>query len=417
MVRRFSLQPRIQVTARKIVGSSRTRSLSLKGNNTIRIGGDVQNVDALYIDRFDATGTYRFSSFYWFSIPPEGVPNPSNPSIRDYPVSSMSQNFNQTSEVINRYYGLFFQDDWRAKSNLTISFGLRWEKETVLEDNDNWGPRFAIAWNPFKKSAKTVFRFGAGMFYNRVLLCMIDDYAGDSNELTFSTSSASTLRCPIASCPSNFFDFNVIRESISTIFPNALTLDTPIRISNNPTNNTFTVGELSRSATIFRSLSPDLKIPESYQLNAGFERELRKGLVFETNVTYNRTAHLWREFNPNAPILPSGLSDLNSDGQITFTDHLLGITNSSGQSLFENGSSTDAVGMRVCRRHWSVHHVDSLTNCVVNVNTLNSSTSTNCQPTTNAVGITNTPVCRAFGFINSCVRSFRIIPNWKKRSL
>jgi len=372
----------------------------VKGNHTMRVGGDIQNVDALYIDRFDATGTYRFSSFYWFSLPAEGAPNPGNPSQTDFPVSSVSQNFNQTSEVINRYYGLFFQDDWRVKPNLTLSFGLRWEKEKVIDDNNNWGPRFAVAWNPFKNSSKTVIRFGAGMFYNRVLLRTIDDYAGDSNELTFNSSSASTLRCPVASCPSGFFDFNVIRETMSGLFPNALTLDTPIRISNNPTNNTFTVGELSKSATIFRSLSPDLKIPESYQFNAGFEREIRKGLVFETNVTFNRTAHLWREYNPNAPILPAGLSDLNSDGQVTFTDYLLGLRNSSGQPLFEDGPSTDTVGMRIIGGSGPCTTSTPLSGCVVNVNTTNSSTSTNCQPTTNTVGITNTPVCRAFGFVN-----------------
>ena len=62
--------------------------------------------------------------------------------------------------------------------------------------------------------------------------------------------------------------------------------------------------------SFFRSLSPDLKIPESYQFNIGFERELWKGYVFEANGTYNKTIRLWRETNTNAPRVPTGFSDL-----------------------------------------------------------------------------------------------------------
>jgi hypothetical protein len=53
-------------------------------------------------------------------------------------------------------------------------------------------------------------------------------------------------------------------------------------------------------------LDPVLRIPESYQANVGFERELRRGLILEANATINRGIHLWREFNANAPRLPAG---------------------------------------------------------------------------------------------------------------
>lgn len=36
------------------------------------------------------------------------------------------------------------------------------------------------------------------------------------------------------------------------------------------------------------------------------ERDLGHGFVFETNYTFNRGLHLWREFNANAPRLPAG---------------------------------------------------------------------------------------------------------------
>ncbi|MGH9915870.1 MAG: hypothetical protein ACRD63_11360, partial [Pyrinomonadaceae bacterium] len=82
-------------------------------------------------------------------------------------------------------------------------------------------------------------------------------------------------------------------------FPNILTADSPLVQQNAVKSNDFT-----------RILDPNLRIPESYQANVGFERELTHNLVFEANYTFNRGAHLWREFNPNAPRVPTGFADL-----------------------------------------------------------------------------------------------------------
>ena len=49
-----------------------------------------------------------------------------------------------------------------------------------------------------------------------------------------------------------------------------------------------------------------MRIPESYQVNAGVERDLGRGYSVEANFTFTRGIHLWREFNANAPVLPAG---------------------------------------------------------------------------------------------------------------
>ncbi|MEO7538908.1 MAG: TonB-dependent receptor, partial [Pyrinomonadaceae bacterium] len=248
----------------------------VNGNHNWRFGVDHQNVDTVFIDRFDITGTYTFSNFSFFA---GGVP------------TRLQQNFGGISTLQNRYTGVFVQDEWRLRPNFTVSAGLRYERESVLDDNNNWGPRFAVAWNPFKKSSRSVVRFGAGMFYNRVLLRTVDDYTADSLTLRLDTNS---LNVPAGTT----IDTNVLRTSLANLYPNgALALDTMIRVN---ATQSFTAQQLSRSATVFRSLSPNLVIPVSYQANVGFEREIKKGLVFEANVTFNKTAHLWRETNPNA---------------------------------------------------------------------------------------------------------------------
>lgn len=338
------------------------------GDHTFRVGGDYQKVDSLFIDRFDATGTYRFTNFAFFNIGS---------------VSSFQQNFNTASEVNNTYYGLFFQDDWKVRSNLTLSFGLRYEKEKVIDDKNNFGPRFAVAWNPFSKTDKTVIRFGAGIFYNRVLLRTIDDFTSDSQELRFDSGS---LRVPTGVT----VDTTTVRNFLNTQFPNGLSLDTVVPVN---ATNSYTVRELSNPASIFRRLDPNLKIPESYQFNIGFEREIFKGIAFETNFTYNKTVRLWREFNANAPLLPSGTPDRDSDGQITFTDYLLGVN--TGNTTFVLGSPTDTVGITAVGGGTCT---SAATNCVVNLNTTNVSTATCSTPPST---VTNTPRCRAFAAINN----------------
>ena len=60
--------------------------------------------------------------------------------------------------------GFFLQDDWRARSNLTLSAGLRQELQTHLDDDLNLAPRVGLTWSPFK-GGKTTVRGGGGLFY------------------------------------------------------------------------------------------------------------------------------------------------------------------------------------------------------------------------------------------------------------
>jgi hypothetical protein len=104
-------------------------------------------------------------------------------------------------------YGVFAQDDWKVRSNLTLNLGLRWEYFTPLQeakntlsnyvfgsqgfingsvcgpvapltacrnggqlyqpDRNNFGPRFGFAWSPERYNNKVVFRGGFGLLFNR----------------------------------------------------------------------------------------------------------------------------------------------------------------------------------------------------------------------------------------------------------
>ncbi len=243
----------------------------VRGAHTLRLGVDAQAIRSRFVDLSDATGTFTFATVADFLA--------SRPSRYQH-------RFFTESELRNTYTGIFLQDDWKARPNLTFAFGLRWDNETILKDRNNLGPRMSFAWDPLKTN-KTVVRGGYGIFYNRALLRTLDDYILTSNTLRIDTNTEAAER--------------LLAE---LKFPQALP-------ASDPRVRQFGV----REAGFIRRLSKDFRIPESYQASLGFERELARGFKLEINYVFNRGLHLWREINANAPRLPAGFKN--------FTEYLL----------------------------------------------------------------------------------------------
>ena len=132
----------------------------------------MQRINSTFIDLSDISGTFSFANAMAF--------------LANAP-SRFRQNFQAESTQRNTYLGFFFQDEWHLRPNLTFSVGLRWEEETIVRDLNNFGPRLAVAYDPFK-SGKTVIRLGAGIFYNRALLRTIDDFTLGTQQLFFDTN-------------------------------------------------------------------------------------------------------------------------------------------------------------------------------------------------------------------------------------
>jgi hypothetical protein len=247
----------------------------VRGAHTLKFGGDVQRIRSVFTDLADASGTFNFTSAGDFLAAAPG---------------RFRQTFSARSSQRNLYSGFFAQDEWRARAGLTLSFGLRYERESILADRNNFAPRVAVALDPFR-SGKTVLRFGAGLFYNRVLLRTLDDFTLGKQVVEFDTNT-------LPPAERRAFIAAHLR------FPETLTADSPL------------VAQFGTRLTNFsRRLDQQLRIPESYQFNVGAEREVTRAFVVEANYTFNRGIHLWREFNANAPRLPRGYKN--------FTDYLL----------------------------------------------------------------------------------------------
>src|SRR6185369_14579689 len=144
----------------------------ISGNHSFKLGADVHHVRSTFIDLSDVSGTFNFASAADF--------------LANMP-SRFRQNFQTSSTQKNFYAGVFLQDEWQVWPRLLLSYGLRYEYDTILRDANNFGPRLSLAFSPLD-SGKLVLRLGSGIFFNRPLLRTIDDFTLGKQQRFFDTN-------------------------------------------------------------------------------------------------------------------------------------------------------------------------------------------------------------------------------------
>ncbi|MET0624852.1 MAG: TonB-dependent receptor [Pyrinomonadaceae bacterium] len=90
---------------------------------------------------------------------------------------SFQQAFGEPVQSIsNPNVGLYAQDEWRPRSDLTVNYGLRYDAQflpdPVETDANNFAPRLGVAYAPdfMGRGRKIVLRAGLGLYFDRVPL-------------------------------------------------------------------------------------------------------------------------------------------------------------------------------------------------------------------------------------------------------
>jgi hypothetical protein len=154
------------------------------GNHLIKFGGRLRAIQDSNESTANFNGVFTFSSLAAYQTTPQGgtaclapfvalLPTlPTSAELSSCGASQFSITTGQPRSTVTWVdAGLYGQDDWRIRPNMTLSYGLRFETQNAIHDHGDFAPRISFAWGlggGGKKAApKTVLRAGVGIFYER----------------------------------------------------------------------------------------------------------------------------------------------------------------------------------------------------------------------------------------------------------
>jgi len=271
----------------------------VKGTHTLKAGADFNFVHELLINLFQGGGVYTYSGTNNFS---NWVADTAGISLGDGLTGRHWSTFVQVNDPVtgvgrddfyNNDYALFAEDSWKARRNLTITYGLRWDLSTVPQPpkpnlatplttlytssinipKHQFSPRIGAAWGIGKGS---VLRVGYGLFYAKTSNSMF--YATRvENGVIQQTFNCTPTTCPILSFPN--FIFTPPGASPVAPFPGALT----------PQVTSFTPPALTQTS---RGQVPDFANPRAHEGDVSFEHQLRGNISVGASYVVSRGMRL-----------------------------------------------------------------------------------------------------------------------------
>jgi outer membrane receptor protein involved in Fe transport len=164
---------------------------------------------------------------------------------------------------LEKNLGLFVQDQIQARSDLSMSLGLRYDWQNHSGDHNNFGPRVSFAYAPGGRRS-TVIRGGAGVFYDRLEGGAVADF--------------------LRSADGRLIRYVVVDPGYPDPYSG--------------------VGTASMPPPSIVVLAPDAKMPYTVQYGVGVERQLRSTTTIAVNYVGSRGSSMFRSRDVNAPPPP-----------------------------------------------------------------------------------------------------------------
>jgi Carboxypeptidase regulatory-like domain len=283
--------------------------------------------------------------FFNFGIPrgiQQGVGNP---------------NVTTTGAVI----GTYVQDGFKARQNLYLSYGLRYDYEQqpsgTPSDYDNFGPRVGFAYDPFN-NGKTVIRGGGGLYYQTVSTgvgYISNVFAnGQISNILVTVTPQLTPISPTSPCglqlargvpPSVCIYQSLVAQGLLKF----------------PSTRTIQEADLMRLAGVDRNtgtnritgrVAKDLVNPYSIQTSLGVDRQLGRDWNLSVNYLLNRGIKLIRSRQINAMRNPAVLDSI---GRVSLSGRV--DPTKLSDSLFESAGSSTYHGATVSlNKRFSKHY-------------------------------------------------------------
>jgi hypothetical protein len=200
-------------------------------------------------------------------------------------------------------FGVFFQDDWKARPNLTLSAGLRYSYFGPLTDKDNnmgvltfgsgsdlltgitirtgvsawkaqkfnFGPEIGFNWSPTSSHGKVVFRGGYGLNFNQQQIATANNYDGNppgTSSLPGSSKGPTDINANIiyavSSSPANIFGYPANPNAITTFNSSGLPTIGGANLGGLP-------GTMPTEYSHHYSVDMEMDLTHSWVANLGYE--------------------------------------------------------------------------------------------------------------------------------------------------
>ncbi len=316
--------------------------VAMKGNHAIKVGADVRQYRLNYKSYGYATGGFSFSANTWV----RAASNASSTTVigQDWasfllglPTNASASTYDiNTSGMFYAYYaGVFVQDDWRLRKNLTLNIGVRFDHDFPY--HEKWGrtvngfardatsplntaaaaayagapisqlpanqfkvmggltfagagdtaiyrntsrlvsPRIGLAWTPERLHGKTVIRVGGGMFVAPVTIAQL----GASG--AYSTNPLLTQQ--------GFSQLTAYKDSNDTYLNPAATLSNPFPAGiQRPVGSANGLATFANQAVSF--LNPAVKSPYALRWNFSVQHSFTPNLMLELTYLGTHSVHL-----------------------------------------------------------------------------------------------------------------------------
>jgi hypothetical protein len=130
----------------------------------IRLGGNLtQNTSG-------GDGTEFGSAFVLgqYAVNPATTAPPERLTLADMQRYQQSFDFGTSTYERGQWlFAVFAQDSYRARSDVTVNAGIRYDRQTFADGGGNFAPRIGFGWNPFG-DPKTAVRGGYGFYYTQL---------------------------------------------------------------------------------------------------------------------------------------------------------------------------------------------------------------------------------------------------------